>query len=409
MPNPTHQLAANDSGAETLRNFQYQCAYGVILLTSAILKTNDYRAVWCEQEDDLLAEIDDNKFDSFQVKTQAPEYGHWDVGKKGFIKAISVFAHLEASFPGSIRWFNFVSNALLLDSTDPKLAHKCPALLAEEVQKAKVLADLKTAHKKIILKLSKAAKQTEETIFAVFKRLRFAQSPSRDSFIAELAANHLPLLEPCKTASIPKIKRAVRNVISLVEEASSLASQAPSRHYACLTRGDRNDPQLLMKRVCIQKFEQSLNEIIKPGFRYIPAISESDFARTDRDFQRFAKKLKKGGIEFYADTLRNQATTAEAILLEIATRGPEGKSLVDHLRVMVKAECDLAHLQASKTSEPYGSEMLRTVSNNFIAMATNDPGKACQQPHEVLLGMAAILTEDCKVWWSPRFTIEEVP
>ncbi len=405
MANPVHQLPDNDSGAETLRNFQYQCAYGVILLAGAHRKGNEYRAIWCEQEDDLLAEIEENRFDSYQVKTQAPELGPWDTKKKGFIKAISVFAHLEETYPQSIQWFNFVSNTEISDTNDPKKKHKCPGRLAEAARNAQSIDDLAAPYRKTLTMLAKDTKCSEPLTFAVLKRLRFVKSPSKESFIAELAATHLPPLDLCQNVSPHKIKRAVRNAISLVEEASALSSQDPARHYACLKPGGKSDPQLLMKRVCLQKFANCLNEIVQPGFRYIPPISNTDFARKDRDFQRFATKLNRGGIDHYADTLRNQATTAEAILLDIATRGAEGKKEVDQLRIMVKAECDLAHLEASKDAEPFGAEMLRKVTSTFKKISKEDVGKAFGQPYEVLMGTAGILTEDCEVWWSAKFDL----
>src|SRR5665213_4002693 len=107
---PISQLPAQDHGAETLRNYRYQSAYAVVLLVGAAAKKNDYQAVWCEQEDDVLCQIDENQFDSYQVKTQKPELGPWQLTDDAFVSAINVFLRLEKQLPGKIRHFNFVSN-----------------------------------------------------------------------------------------------------------------------------------------------------------------------------------------------------------------------------------------------------------------------------------------------------------
>jgi hypothetical protein len=49
----------------------------VILLAGTIAGKLPYRALWCEHHEDLLAEREDNLFDSFLLKTRQPERGHW--------------------------------------------------------------------------------------------------------------------------------------------------------------------------------------------------------------------------------------------------------------------------------------------------------------------------------------------
>jgi hypothetical protein len=98
-----------------------------VLLCGAVAGSNDYKAIWCEQEDDFLAEISDSLFDSYQVKTKTPELGYWDICFKGFISALKIFVRLEKEYPGAIRYFNFICDALALETQDAKKAHRCPA------------------------------------------------------------------------------------------------------------------------------------------------------------------------------------------------------------------------------------------------------------------------------------------
>jgi hypothetical protein len=126
MNKPTSRLPKKDTGAETQRNFKYQSVYGVVLLCSAIGGKSDYRAVWCEQEDDLLAEISDSQFDSYQVKTRTPELGYWDCSFKGFVSAVAVFLSIERRFANSIRYYNFICEALPFKTEETKKKYRCP-------------------------------------------------------------------------------------------------------------------------------------------------------------------------------------------------------------------------------------------------------------------------------------------
>jgi hypothetical protein len=404
--NPSHQLPEADCGAETVRNFRLQFAYGVILLCGAACNNNPYRALWCEQEDDILAEIDENTFDVFQVKSRKPELGPWETTDDGFVSAIKVFVRLEREFSQFIRGFVFVSNTDLFDTEGEKRIHLSPVRLAIAVTEAGQPGGLNGSLKDAFSKLRDAAECTTEELWPVITKLKYAKAPHRESFIAELAGNHLSELSICACATVPRLKRAAFDLIAFVEEASSLASQDPSRHYAFLNTGRRNDPQLRAKRVSIDQFLSRLKEIIQPAFRYPRHVSNSARLHFDARMRRFVVKLSQGGLDHYIDTLRNQTNLAERTLLDLATRA-DGDAIIAHLKQMVKAECDYAYLRIDKAQEVFGEDLLSALLKSFETMVRSDPDKACRQPWEVLLGIAGMLTEDCEVWWSKRFEVEQ--
>ena len=67
---------------------------------------------------------------------------------------------------------------------------------------------------------------------------------------------------------------------------------------------------------------------------------------------------------------------------------------------LVQGECSEAHLFArSKNEDYYGPTMLRDVINRLRTLSRDRPQMAyCQEP-ECLIGMAGMLTAECKVWW----------
>ena len=406
MKNPTQQLPAGDVGANTLRNYRYQSVYGVVLLCASAAGKADYRAIWCEQEDDLLAEISDNLFDSYQIKTRTPELGYWDLGFKGFISAISVFLRIEKEFPRTIRYFNFVCDALPLESSDKSKIHKCPSALIEDIRTASDLNALSQASKKGFELLRKKLKCTNEELWSVLKRLRLLPEPIRKEAALEvLIASHMPHVPCCASASQTKLRRAAIDSVSQLDDASRLASLAPERHYACLQPKGADNPQLKGKRVSREEFVKRCEGNISTGFRYVADMSNSVVSRTNPDIRRFFLKLNRGNLEEQADTLRARSLTAEAALLELATR-IEGAGDIYHLKALVKGECDDALALASQNPEPFGPSMYRDVIRRLDELAKNEPTKVIEQPREILIGIAGMLTEECRVWWSKRFDIE---
>jgi hypothetical protein len=132
-------------------------------------------------------------------------------------------------------------------------------------------------------------------------------------------------------------------------------------------------------------------------------------AQINDDLNRFKQKLSRGGLDDYADSLRNQTLSAEAAFLDLATRGPDGETEINQIENVVKAECDAAHLRAAQGAKPFGQRMLIDVQDRLQHVAKEEAEKVGRQPYEVLIGMAGILTESCPVWWSERFDLKDRP
>lgn len=405
-PSPIRRLPAHDYGAETLRNYRYQSAYAVVLLVAAAARKKSYTAVWCEQEDDILAQIGENSFDSYQVKTRKPELGEWRLTDDAFVSAVKVFLRLDAQFPGSFQHFNFVSNAECLESDAAQTTHLCPKRLAAGANARSSAAELSETETKGFRALLAKTETTPQALFKVLQRLGFVKTPERESFIAELAQNHLRELEWCRLPQ-PRLETVVWALVEMVDRASSLSSQDSSRHLARHAGDGQPDPQLTAKGITVEDFILRSRELTSPAFRYLPSLTTSPLAQTSKDLKRFNKKLNRGGLDDYAQSLRNQTLSAEAAFLDLATRGPEGQAELAQIENVVKAECDAAHLRAAQGTKPFGQKMLIDVQDRLHRVAKEESNKVGKHPYEALIGMAGILTESCPVWWSDKFDLEE--
>jgi hypothetical protein len=136
-------------------------------------------------------------------------------------------------------------------------------------------------------------------------------------------------------------------------------------------------------------------------------LRTSDAARNDPGTRRFFAKLKRGGLDDQADSLRARKISAEAVLLELATR-PEGEKELHHITSLVKAECDDASILSSDVKPHFGPAMYKLVLTNLDSIAATQPSLVSNQPKEVLMGIAGLLTEECKVWWSEKFDPDDM-
>jgi hypothetical protein len=379
---PIGQLPAHDYGAETLRNYRYQSAYAIVILAAAAAKKNDYQAIWCEQEDDLLGQANDHVFDSYQVKTQKPELGAWEITDDAFVSSIKVFLGLNTTYHDKFRRFHFVSNTDCLSTDAKKKKHLCPKRLAAATTACFGHGDLNGSDATGFKTLRDKTGATADGLFRVLKKLVFLKGPSRDSFIAELAQNHLSQLDWCQLPQ-PRLEFLVKSLLGMVDNASSLSAQDPARHYV------------------------KTRELAGPRFRYQPSLTTSPLAQTSKGLKRFNKKLSRGGLKHYADTLRNQMLSASAQFYDLVTRSPEEKAKLSHLENVVRAECDEAHLRASQGKKPFGQPMLIDVQDRLRQIAEKEPGKVYKYPYEALMGMVGLLTDKCPVWWSDKFTLED--
>lgn len=251
--NPTQEQNSTDPGDATGRNFRYQYSYGVILLVAGALRLREYRAIWCEQFEDFLCELNDDRgFDAIQVKTQQPEIGYWQTDDEAFVQSIKRFVTLDKEFPSAIRKFVFVSNTAFLDSDAKTQSWKSPRHLVRAVEAATNGSELTDNAKRAFEKLLKDCGAEEQALFRVLGRLELVRGPSREGFIAEIAQNHVGKLKSFSGLTGTQLNAVTEELISLVQRASTLASQAPERHVTPLDRSAAVDPQLRAKRISVE-------------------------------------------------------------------------------------------------------------------------------------------------------------
>jgi hypothetical protein len=407
---PAQVPNTSDPGDATARNYRYQYGYGVILLVAARRGDLPYLAIWCEHHEDFLAERSDGRFDGYQVKTSRPELGAWTLRDTELVKSIGRFVDLVALFGDRISKLLFVSNTecdmVTPVSTDAPRRSACPKLFLEHVKSCFLAADIQEPYASTFAKLQASCGCDADALFSVVKRMDIILGPSRNEFDSVLSHEHLPRVEGCKSLAAAQLDKFRDDLIALVHRASSLQVTDPTRHIRALINGGEPDPALVQKRIVVREAVVYCSGPIKAPFKFPgePALAIG----APRQGIVLEEKLKRGGLADEVEYMRGRERAAEYHLLEdIDRRSDEYPALLTQLEQMVLGECLEAHLRARQSADPYGPKMMIDVQDRLKRLASERPEMIGNHPYECLMGIAGLLTSECRVWWSPRFVVPE--
>jgi hypothetical protein len=404
---PADVRNVDDPGDATARNFRYQYAYGVMLLVAAKCGDRPYVAVWCEHHEDFLAERDDSRFDGYQIKTSRPELGAWTLRDTELVRSIGRFADLVGVFAERIAHLFFVSNTecdtVTPASNDDLRRGRCPKLFLQHIHSCPTAAAIKEPFRTTFSDLQAECGCGADALFSVLYRMDIIHGPSRNDCDAVLAHEHLPRVDGCQALTPGQLDGFRDDLIAIVHRASSLQVTDPIRHIRALVDGGDPDPVLIAKRLSVTEIVYRAPSAPPASFQFpgAPALALG----APREGVVLEEKLRHGELAEEIEYMRERERAAEYHLIEDATRRPDQyPRLLRQVEQMVLGECVEAHLRARQPS-PYGPTMMIDVQERLKRLAHERPEMIGHHPYECLIGVAGLLTSDCRVWWSPRFTI----
>jgi len=402
-----------DVGDETLRNFRYQHAYGVILLTGAYIGKLSYLSIWCEHHDDILCERGDGKFDIFQIKTRGVAQGEWLITDNAIQKSLKKFCALHQKYEEHIGVYNFASNIPCREIgeniQDQKKLGKSPINFITAVRGAGTLEQLKEPYKFVLKNLSENIEQDENLLFSVLKKTCFRKGPSKDDFETVVSHDHIGNLPECRLFPKEKLNRIRDVLIAKVFSSSSLSKGNDSLYWYLLNPDELKDPELISKRIDIDYVRKIITDEDELAFEFISTGKPLLVPKKGRKPSKIKVKMEKGLLGDVAETMTRRALSAEEHLIRFGYKNSDDdyEKFLEHLSNTVKAECDDALIKSTDGKNINGKKMYNYVVENLREIANNHPEKVRNQDQNVLIGIVGLLTDECKVWWSEKFIIEE--
>jgi len=407
MASPINKRNLSDPGDQVLRKFGYQHAYGVVLVIAMINKLKDYLAIWCEHHEDLFAERRDGYFDAYQVKTRKSELGEWKITDEAFFNSIRRFVELDNRFPQAITRFYFVSNTRFSNSNSEKYRHLSPIKLLEAIKSAEDYNDIANEQQEGFDLLAEKTESDETVLFNTLKRLDLIVSLTERAYEDELCQRHISTLPQCRSASAPALSAILKSLITLLSSAASLETNNPTRDLIGLIHEVQGDPYLLAKRVSAENAILAIRDAYENEIQFSPDLASIKLGTIEQKQGTLKEKMNRGGLSAHFEAMRRRSITAERNLLDLATRPDTGKVKCSQIENIVLGECDDAYLRASTYMKPIGPYMLIDVQDRLKKIAEERPKTVYYEPYEVLVGVAGLLTSECKVWWSEQFSLED--
>ncbi|PHN03873.1 dsDNA nuclease domain-containing protein [Flavilitoribacter nigricans] len=408
---PDQTAATNDPGDETLKRYRFQATYSAIMSIGLL---NDgktkFQEIFCEHHEDILVKKINGKFIGIQVKTQDLSRGAFNSGDDAINKTLHRFVDLYQSFPDSFERFVIASNTGFSNKKEVSSL----TYILEEAQKPQSLCDPKVI--KWIQKKAKKYGCLDSDFLNVLKMIVLDPGLSGLDEINYKLIQLLSQEDIFKDKTLSELGKIADNLVMHHLNASSLKITNPLNSYFAYSDDPENEKtkeKIDGKRFTKEKISQFFLEHQSENI----AIELKDkLPETDKisSSQKLEVKLDSGGISYENMLLlKDNKYSMEEKLVSWLHKWGEAKTTKKYNQVksIVHGECQLAYDKCYKkgnliTGNPkFGTEMLVNLKENLKDRYSTDKELFFDCFPEHLYGMAGILTEECKVWWSKKFKI----
>ncbi len=401
-----------DTGDDTQLRFHYQYAYGVILALSAISKAEMNVEFWFEQHEDILRRNEDGYFSYFQIKTRKPEIGHWTLTSDALLKSIKKFTNHESKFSSNSTDYYFVSNARYQETNndikDKKKMADSPVNFFQNIDII-INENCPEHFSNKFKELLNYCGCDQDLLKSTLKKIKLINGPSYESIDSDLSSLHLFNLKYCKHLKLRTIHKIRDELIYNVSKASSLIIETVEKHLFNIIMDSPNNPVINSKKITVKEFESMIENSNNENdiFRYLPS-NLMTLGNGGKNLPILNKKLKKGGLENSLDSMERRALSAEYNLIEVSIKEPDRfKEILNQLENVVVTEASDIKLINTDENVLNSSSMMKDFILRMRDISKNDPERVLNNNFDMLMGIAGLLTGECKIWWSEKFNLDE--
>lgn len=394
-----------DRGDEMQERLRYQWAAGVLLLAQGFVGIRDMRALWCEHHEDFLIELSSGKFVAVQVKTDSRENIKWRLSQTELHNSISRFCVLESKYGDAIQGYEFHSNAppYVPDQNAGKTGQQAsPLRLIEGCLTVSDLASVEAPCRQVFDALQKKTSADPDCLFRVLRKLSFLQGPVLRGLDDSMSHGVVPKLPGCANLSAVRCCLVRDDLIALVQGACHLKTQGVDGVIDYITSNGR--PQSVFRAKCITMDEASarIGGMLEDAFRFVysgPSLPLANAASRAGVLQR---KMRNAYLSGQFEGLQMRVESAEQHLLARAGNEPDDfEQVAAQLQAVVLTECkDIEATSAGVPDEKFrGSVIYGEILKRMNDLAKNEQARVCHETKDTLMGIAGILSGECRFAW----------
>lgn len=406
MNTPENILSVKDKGDDTQKRFRYQNACACFISMNLLSDDRQFSEIYCEHHEDILLKLNNGKFAGVQIKTKNIELGPFDINDEAICKSFKRFVEHNINFPNQFDYYVFATNVGLLksDSKGPKeyITWLKPTKTGEIKIKRKDFSKL-TKH------LANELNVDIECVVDALIKVRFKDGLPHDGDIIDKISGKIGKTDECKNTYFSIITEIVNKLIMLHDDASSLKIDSDYIFLAHDPEKELEREKIEKKKITSEKILKVISEeLLKQTDSLIRVRDNSIIQSIPKTVKILEKKMDVGNITIdNINLIKDQKFAFEALITE---RFYKDKSQTEHdynhLRQIILSESQISYDDSYDDINAFGMKMLKDVRQRIHKryMADKESFRGCQIEH--LFGLIAILTEECKVWWSKKFDID---
>lgn len=406
---PEAVLDPLDKGDDVLRRFRFQITYASIVSLTLFDAKSNIEEVYCEHHEDILVKQKDGKFIGIQVKTKELNQVPFQTNEDTIFNAIKRFILLDTQFPNKFLRFTLVSNAGFYDVKDDYKNLNWILKLVRDNNLVELLKK-KSKQKKFVSDLCETCKCSEDVAISVLAKIKLQPGVGNLDNIQLELNDRLSKLSKVSGQTVSAITQIANKIIQHHFDASSLKIE--NELTETYLKGENHTEEEVFrkiegKKVKREHLEKCITEVLEEPITLVTkGFVDISLPKGEG---KLVRKMDKGGISY--DNVNLQKDNKYAAEMHFASwvhkyGASKATDRYKQVSLVVQNECQAAFDENSKDDKLFGTDMLREVRKRLKERRDKESSTFFDCKSEHLMGMAGILTEDCKVWWSKRFDIE---
>lgn len=404
---PDTVIDTKDPGDDVLRRFRFQVTFAGILCL-LMVEDNTYQELFCEQHEDVLLKHLDGTFSGIQIKTKDLDLPPFNIEDEAIVKSLTRFIKLEQAFPNKFINFSIVSNHGF-DKSKPNL---CINTLIENIKKGVDVLKPRSKTLALVKKLASETGCSHDVALEVIGKTRVRSYSDLDNIETKLV-NDLRSCNLLKGATESKLRQIADLIIVKCLKASSLftANDSILLHYISGKAGIEEVAQ-----ECINNKRISRDDLLswiqteKGNPVSLLLKDRQNDQESTAGHRRLEIKMDAGGIDSENITsIKDFKYAFEQHAASWIYKDPEeAESKYSQVMAVTQNICKEVYDEKQiAQNRSNGQEMLVAVRSEIKERKKLEPEIFLNCSYEHVIGAVGVLTEACKVWWTPKFEIKE--
>lgn len=405
MNSPDQILSKKDRGDETQNRFRYQNACACFISLNLLSDDRKFSELYCEQHEDILLKLINGKFSGIQIKTKNLDLSPFNLNDEAIYNSFKRFVEHNINFPQKFESYIFATNAGLLKSDSKGVKEYIEWLKNTDKE---TIEKNKKAFGKFTKKIASDLSVSFEVVIDALVKVKFREGLPHTNDIDDKISAKLGATKECKSSYIRVVNEITDKLIKLHNDASSLKIDSD---YAFLSE----DPNEVLRKDIIEKkritcdklMNVILNETKLDNSNLIRVPNNSAIHAIPKSVKVLERKMDAANITTENITLfKDQKFAFEALITERFYKDQDQTGNdYNHLRQIALNESQISFDETYQESNPFGMQMLKDLRKRIHHrhLCNSDSFIGCEIEH--VFGLIAILTEECKIWWSDKFEL----